>query len=246
MLKINKSSIRGINMYQEYNNVEENFGGTSKRIAYEEVIAKTYIFMMIGLLITAFAAFTISPNVVYKIFTGNYFFFIVLGELAIVMISNWALRQNKVILAGILYVVYAYLTGIIFSLIFMLYTASSLVSVFAITASVFFVMSIYGLFTKRDLTSVGNMSLMALLGIMIASIVNMIFLKSSMFDLVISCVVVLVFVLLVAYDSQKIKNRIAYANDNNILTIALCGAFELYLDFINILLRLIRIFGKRK
>jgi FtsH-binding integral membrane protein len=110
----------------------------------------------------------------------------------------------------------------------------------------FGVMAIYGLITKRDLSSLGSLFMMGLVGIIIAGVVNMLILHSSAVEFGISIVGVLIFVGLTAYDVQKLKNRVAFSDSDNATAIAMAGAFELYLDFINLFLKLLRLFGKRK
>jgi len=127
----------------------------------------------------------------------------------------------------------------------MAYTQSSIASTFLITAGTFAVMSIYGFTTKKDLTSWGNLLFMALVGLIIAMLVNF-FLKSSMMDLIISCIGVLIFVGLTAYDTQKIKALLNQETTEENQKMALLGSLMLYLDFINLFLFMLRIFGGRK
>jgi FtsH-binding integral membrane protein len=115
-----------------------------------------------------------------------------------------------------------------------------------LTASIFLITSIYGLITKKNLDTVGHYCIMGLWGIIISIVANIFFIHSSMFDLVISWIGVAVFIGLIAYDSQKIKDRAAYVGIISENSIAMLGAIELYLDFINLFLKLLRIFGKRK
>ena len=216
-----------------------------KSVLCQEVVAKAYLFMVVALLITAYAAFTTTPMVAVRLLTG-YNFYILMGvELVIVLVSNWAVRKNNAVLAGVLYAVYSYLTGVLFSVIFRVFTTSSIVSVFLLTAAMFAIMCVYGMVTKKDLTKAGNIFLMALIGLILATVVNL-FLGSSMLDTVISVVGVIIFVGLTAYDTQKIKRMVEYSNDTNVLTLALCGAFELYLDFINLFIKLLNLLGKKK
>jgi len=137
--------------------------------------------------------------------------------------------------------------GATLSFVFLVYTSTSIVNVFLITAITFAVMAAYGYFTKKDLTSWGRMLFMALIGLIIASIVN-IFLKSSGMNMVISYIGVLVFVGLTAYDSQKIKEMLMQAPDagETMQKLALLGALSLYLDFINLFLYLLRILGSSR
>ena len=114
-----------------------------KSIMYEEVVVKSYLFMVAALLITAFAAFTVSPYAAIKMLTGYNFYLLMFGELGIVFASNWAISKNNAVLAGILYTIYAYLTGVLLSVICMIYTGSSLVKVFLLTAGMFLIMAVY-------------------------------------------------------------------------------------------------------
>ncbi len=211
-----------------------------------EVIAKSFLFMFGALLITAFAACTTDAKVVLYLFSTNTYYLIFAAEIAIVIISNIAISKNNPILATISYVIYSYLTGVLLSVIFLVYTTTSITAVFFITAAVFAIMAIYGLTTDADLSSVGNICLMGLIGIILSGLVNMFFLKSTMFDTIICCIGVLVFVGLTAYDTQKIKERVETSTDDTVLTMALFGGFELYLDFVNLFLKLLKLFGKRK
>lgn len=216
-----------------------------RAILVEEVVAKSFLFMVVALLITAWASLTTSPKVAIRMLTGYNFYILLGAELLIVLVSNWAVKKNNAILAGVLFAAYSYLTGVTFSILFMVFTATSIAIVFLLTAALFGIMAVYGLATKKDLTSVGNICFMGLIGIILAGVVNL-FLGNDMFDMIVSAVGVLIFVGLTAYDTQKIKKMVAYSNDGNVLTLALMGAFELYLDFINLFLKLLRLFGKRK
>lgn len=216
-----------------------------RTVLAQEVVAKSFLFMVVALLITAWASLTTSPKVAISMLTGYNFYILLGAELLIVFVSNWAVKRNNAILAGVLFAVYSYLTGVTFSVLFMVFTTASITTIFLLTAALFGIMAVYGLATKKDLTSVGSLCFMGLIGIILAGVVNM-FLRNSMFDTVISAIGVLVFVGLTAYDTQKIKKMVAYSNDGNVLTLALMGAFELYLDFINLFLKLLSLLGKKK
>ncbi|MBQ1172951.1 MAG: Bax inhibitor-1/YccA family protein [Lachnospiraceae bacterium] len=215
-------------------------------IISNEVIAKSYLFMMVALFITAGAALTTSPAVAIRIITGNGYITFILAELAIVWGADFAIAKNKPILAGILFAAYSYMTGMLFSIFFVLYTGGSLAAVFLMCSGMFAFMAIYGMVTDRDLSSVGNICLMGLVGIIIATCVNLIFLRSSMFDFIVSIVGVLIFVGLTAYDANKTKRIAATSDSNNALAMSMFCALELYLDFINLFLKLLSLFGKRK
>ena len=212
----------------------------------QEVVSKSFLFMLVALLITAVASLTTSPRMAITMLQGSGYMFLLFGELAIVLVSNWAVRKNKPILAGVLFAVYSYLTGVLFSVLFMLFTTASIAGIFFVTAALFGVMAVIGLTTKKDLTSAGSILLMGLLGIILMNTANLIFFHSPMADMVICCIGVLVFVGLTAYDAQRIKKMAMVSDSNNVLSLAMLGAFELYLDFINLFLKLLRLFGKRK
>lgn len=217
-----------------------------KSLFIPEVISKSFLFMFCALLITAFAAYATDIETAYYLVANDSFYILLLVEIAIVLVSNYAISKNIPILAAVLYAVYSYLTGMTLSVIFLAYTTASITSIFLVTAVVFAIMAIYGLITDTDLSSVGNICLMGLIGILIAGFVNIFILESETFDTIICCIGVLVFVGLTAYDTQKIKERVENATDENVLTLALFGGFQLYLDFVNLFLKLLRLFGKRK
>ena len=233
--------------YQDYN-VGSPQPMTSKQLKYltiPEVVSRSFLFMFAALLITAFAAFTTSFSTAISLLSGGTFYVLLFVEIAIVLVSNYAIRKNNVILAGILYAAYSYLTGMIMSVIFLVYSMSSIATVFLVTALIFAIMAVYGMVTKKDLSSVGSLCFMGLLGIIIAGLVNLI-LMNTILDTVICCVGVLIFVGLTAYDVQKIKNRANSATNESVTALALFGGFELYLDFVNLFLKLLRLFGSSR
>ncbi len=215
----------------------------------ENVVAQSFVFMAVALVISAFSALYVysSPRLMVNILLNDSIFYILLfSELAIVFAANFTVRKNLVVPSAILFTLYAVINGATLSVIFVLFELSSIVSILFITAGMFGGMAVYGLVTKKDLSSIGNIALMALWGIILASVVNMLFLKSSGADMAISAIGVLIFVALTAYDTQKIKNMARYTTLDNITCISLIGALELYLDFINIFLKLLMLFGRRR
>ena len=157
-------------------------------------------------------------------------------------------RSIKTYAATILFIVYSILNGVTMSMLFLIYTMSSIATTFFVTAGTFGAMALFGYATKKDLTRIGNLCIMGVIGLIIASLVNM-FLHNSMMDLIISYVGVLLFVGLTAYDSQKIKQMLSGEDievNETTQKIALMGALTLYLDFINLFLYLLRILGDRK
>jgi len=212
------------------------------------LIRKVYVWMCMALLITAGTAYRVanSEELLRIIFSSKLSFFgIIIAQFAIVWFLSARIKTLSMTTATILFALYSVLMGVTMSCIFLAYTQSSIASTFFITAGTFAVMSIYGFTTKKDLTSIGNLLFMALVGLIIAMVVNF-FLKSSMMDLVISCIGVLIFVGLTAYDTQKIKALMNRENTEENQKMAIIGSLMLYLDFINLFLFLLRIFGRRR
>lgn len=211
-----------------------------------EVISKSFIFMFCALLITAFAACSVSEKTAIKLVLSDGYYILLLVEIGIVIASNIAIGKNIPILVAALYAVYSYVTGLTLSVIFLVYTESSVTSIFVVAAIVFVIMAVYGMVTDADLSTVGNICLMGLIGIIIAGFTNIVILRNEMFDTVINCIGVLIFVGLTAYDTQKIKERVENTTEEDVLIMSLYGGFELYLDFINLFLKLLRLFGKKR
>lgn len=228
-----------------YRMIEEKEGLVS--LAFPALMRKVYVWMTLALVITGFTAFGIAenPGLVYTIVTNRLLFWgLVIGEFALVMAIYGAIGRLSATAATLLFVLYSIVNGATLSVIFLVYTMTSIASVFFITAGTFAVMAFIGYTTKTDLTSFGKMLMMGLIGIILATVVN-IFIGSSMLNMIVSYVGVVVFVGLTAYDSQKIKNLL-YQVDNmseEAQKLALLGSLTLYLDFINLFLMLLRIFG---
>jgi FtsH-binding integral membrane protein len=218
--------------------------------AFPILMRKVYTWMALALVITGFTAYYVAttPSLLSLIYSNQVVLWgLIIAELALVIGLSAAINRLSLTTATLLFVLYSVLNGAMLSSVFLIYTTASIANVFFITAGTFGAMAAYGYFTKKDLTSWGRILLMALIGIIIASVVN-IFLRNSMFDLVISYIGVAIFVGLTAYDSQKIKEMMLQAPDasEQAQKIALLGALTLYLDFINLFLYLLRIFGKRE
>ena len=212
----------------------------------QKVVAQSFLFMMIALAITAVGA-KVASDVLLEWMIQNPAGLIVLvvAELAVVFISNWALKNNNVVLSASLLTVYSFINGATLGIVCMTYVESSVVKVFVITAVTFAITAVFGLVTKKDLSSFGSLFLMGLIGLIVMGLVNF-FLKSTAMEYLISVVGVAIFVGLTAYDVQKIKQRVAVSNEDNVTALSLYGAFQIYLDFINLFLYLLRLFGKRK
>ncbi len=221
-----------------------------RRIAVPALIRKVYTWMAMALVITGITAYgvAISPNLINLIFSSRVVFFgLIIAELAMVMLLTARLHKLSLTTATLMFVGYSVLNGVTLSCIFLVYTMSSIASTFFICAATFGVMSAYGAMTKTDLSSMGKLLLMAFIGLLLATVVNA-FIGNSLLDLILSYVGVLIFVGLTAWDTQKIKMMLANADymDESAQKQALVGALSLYLDFVNLFLYLLRIFGGRR
>ncbi len=222
----------------------------SRRVALPAIMRKVYTWMALALAITGITAYGVanSPNLVYSIFNSRWIFFgLIIAEFALVIWLTSRLHKMSLTSATLLFIGYSILNGVVLSSIFLLFTTALLAKTFFICAGTFAVMSVYGAVTKRDLSSVGKLLFMVLIGIILASVVNL-FLKSSGLELIISYIGVLVFVGLTAWDTQKIRAMLVNADiaDETTHKIALLGALSLYLDFVNLFLFLLRIFGNNR
>jgi hypothetical protein len=212
-------------------------------------VRSVYNWMCIGLALTGFIAFYVSHSeTMVRLVFGNrlVFFGLIIAELVLVFSIASKVNRMSAATATALFVIYSALNGVTLSFIFLAYARASIVSTFFICSATFLACSIYGWTTKRDLTSWGGFLMMGLIGIIIASLVNM-FIRSSAMSMVVSYIGVLVFVGLTAYDTQKIKDMALSQPDGLDGAVvrkgAILGALSLYLDFINLFLMLLRIFG---
>ncbi len=219
--------------------------------SYQAVfITKVYNWMALALFITGIVAYytATSPQIFNVIIGSRWLFFgLIIVELALVVYLSRAINSMSRNMAIGSFLLYSVLNGLTISVIFMAYTSSSIASTFYITAGTFATISFYGYTTKKDLTSIGNMAFMALIGIIIASIVNM-FLQNEMMYWIISYLGVAIFVGLTAYDTQKLKEigSRGFTNEEGMEKMSIIGALILYLDFVNLFLFLLRVFGSRK
>lgn len=218
--------------------------------AFPVLMRKVYTWMTLALVLTGLTAYGVatSPGIMMALYSNSALMWgLVIAEFALVIGISAAINRLSLATATLMFVAYSVINGAMLSSIFMIYTAESIASVFFITAATFAVMALIGYTTKTDLTSVGKLLFMALIGLVIATIVNM-FIGSSTLTMICSYVGVLIFVGLTAYDSQKIKNMLMQAPDagESSQKLALLGALTLYLDFINLFIYLLRIFGDRR
>ncbi|RLG12615.1 BAX inhibitor (BI)-1/YccA family protein [Candidatus Pacearchaeota archaeon] len=213
-----------------------------------EVFRKVYYWMFLGLLLSGIAAYLALSTPLKLIIFGNMwiFFGLIILELIFVVAISGIIKKLPAKTAKTLFFFYSFLNGLTLSLIFLVYTSSSIVLVFFITASMFGIMALYGFFTKYDLSKLGPVFFMALIGLIISLVVNMFF-KSSQFDFIISILGVIIFSALIMYDNQKIKKiALSVRNKTQLERYAVIATLGLYLDFINLFLFLLRLFGERK
>lgn len=236
----------------EVNELEQLVRGRegSLSAAFPALMRKVYVWMTMALAITGICAYGVatSPNLLALIFGNSMVMWgLLLAEFGLVFYTTARIDKLSLTTATALFILYSALNGVTLSSIFIVYAMSSIAKVFFITAGTFAAMALYGYTTKADLSKIGNILFMALIGLVIATVVNL-FLKSAMFDMILSYIGVAIFVGLTAWDSQKIKQMLATQVDmsEGAQKIALMGALTLYLDFINLFLYLLRIFGNRE
>lgn len=223
---------------------------TATEVAVSALFKSVYMQMAAALSITGLVAYFLSQSQDFWIFLANntsLIWVVLIAQILLVIWLSARFTRMSMTTATLLFILYSAMMGVTMSTIFMVYTMSSIASVFFITAGMFLVMSLLGYFTRMDLTRLGSVLFMALIGVIIASLVN-IFLKSEMLYWVVSYVAVVVFVGLTAYDTQKIKQMLVEYGEADEMgyKLALFGALTLYLDFINLFLYLLRIFGDRR
>ena len=234
----------------EENNIYVKEYGT-QAAASSTLLRRVYTWMAFALLISGLTALKVvsSPGILSWVFgSQSTFFGLLIAEVAVVMALTALLNRMSFLVATLMFIAYAVLNGVTCSVYFLAYTSESIASTFFITAGTFGALSLYGMFTKRDLSSLGRILFMSLVGLIIASLVNL-FMQNEMIYWIISYIGVAIFVGLTAYDTQKIKVMLErHGTEVNDTTqkLALMGALTLYLDFINLFIYLLRIMGNRK
>lgn len=217
----------------------------SAQLRAQHFLYKVFGWMSLALGSTAVTAYVLAVHIPFNVFLIRYpglTFTLIIAQLITALTLTFALNRLNFTVALSLFFLYAILSGFSFSALFFVYTDASIVATFFVTAGMFAAMAFYGYATRADLSSLGSFLFMGLVGLILATLVN-IFLRNNAFDLIISLAGVAIFTLLTAYDVQKIK-QLGYiiAEDK----VALLGAFTLYLDFINLFLYLLRFLGKKK
>ena len=216
--------------------------------AFPALMRKVYVWMTLALVITGICAYGVatSPALMQMVYGNKAAIWVLfIAEIGLVFYTTARINRLSLSTATTLFIIYSALNGVTMSAIFVAYTMTSIAQVFFITAGTFAAMALIGYTTKKDLTRFGGIAFMLLIGLIIATVVNM-FVQSTMLDLILSYIGVVLFVGLTAWDSQQIKRALAMQPDmsESSQKVALLGALTLYLDFINLFLYLLRIFGR--
>lgn len=214
------------------------------------VMWKVYAWMSAALAVSAATAFSIFTNPAwFNFFLGNkvVFWSVIIAEFALVILLSAMIQRMSFFTATLSFITYAFLSGVTLSVIFAVYNLGSITTVFAVTMCMFAAMAFFGYYTKSDLTSFGKILIMLLIGLVISSLINF-FLQNAFMDYVMSIIGVFVFTGLTAYDVQKIKDVASHMiyTGEPVQKIAIIGALTLYLDFVNLFLYLLRLFGKKR
>lgn len=209
---------------------------------------RSFLVVFVGLFITTVSAYAVlfSNMGFYGLVTSGAFMFFLIAEVVVVILNGIAINKKQLALAGVLYIAYAIINGVTLSVVFYAYQVNSIKEAFLLATLTFGVMAAYGYFTKKDLAQVGSICTMALLGVLLVSAANIIFFHSSGLDLLMDYVVVLLFVGITAFDMNKMKKMVELGGEEEINRVALYTGMQLYLDFINLFLRILRIMGKKR
>jgi len=216
-------------------------------------LARVFMRMFAALLVTTAVSFGISQSMAGMDFLENnfgIFIGIIILQFIIVLVLSFRVMKMSPVISNIMFFIYAATMGVTLSVIFIAYDLGTIFQAFAISALMFGAMAIYGTITRRDLTRLGSLCFMGLIGIILASVLNVLFFSSDMIGIIVNYIGVLVFVGLTAYDTQRIKRMLAEATEANqeeaIRKISVIGALILYLDFINLFLKILAILGRRR
>ena len=227
----------------------QRFGNSAREVLADSSVgafmAGVYRWMFVGLGLTAGVAFYTATNVAMLGFVRRSFFFLMIAEFGLVFGLSLLARKLSGPVAGVMFLAYSALNGLTLSSLFLIYRLGSLGLVFSITAATFGALALYGTFTKRDLSPMRQFLFIGLIGIVVASVVNL-FVHSSGLTFIMSCAGVLVFGGLTAYDNQKIRQMAVSSGNGSVASLSVVGALILYLDFLNLFLSLLQLFGGRR
>lgn len=228
---------------------QQQFAASAASMLAEEsasaFMAKVYRWMVAGLALTAGTAFFVASNQEAFALVRGLYLPLILAELAVVVVFSLIAHKISGVVAGAMFLGYSFLSGLTLSAIFFRYNLGSISTAFFITSAMFGAMSVYGTVTKKDLSAWSTFLFMGLIGVLVAGVVN-IFLQSDFLDFVKSCAAVVVFAGLTAYDTQKLRQMHASSGYSSAGSLAINGALVLYLDFINLFLNILRLFGSRR
>ncbi len=237
------------NPFNAYRQQPLGYESSADSVTVAQFFNSVYAWMASGLALTAVVAWTVysSASAMRTVFQPGVILVLFLVELALVWTISSSIQKLSAATATILFLVYSAINGLVLSSIFVVYKMPTIAGAFVVTAGTFGAMSVYGFVTKRDLTSLGSMLFMALIGLIIASAVNMFWANSTLYWIV-TYAGVLIFVGLTAYDTQYLRNiAVQVAHDRDMANrLAIYGALRLYLDFINLFLYILRILGSRR
>lgn len=213
-----------------------------------QVLYRSYLFMLAVLVISSLSAFlTYETGFFITIVSSRGLFYAILGtEIGIVIVANWVLSKGNEVVGAIMLLAYSIVNGMTLSFVFAVYTAQSISGVFVVAAVMFGSFGIFGLVTKKDLSTIGRIAYMSLFAIIIFSVLNLFIFHNQGTALIIDVAVLILFIGITAYDTQKIRVMANHIDESRINNVAMMGALTLYLDFINIFLRLLSLFGNRK
>lgn len=206
------------------------------------LFSKIFAWLAVGLLISFGVGYYISTDIILTVKILDKYLIFAIVELAFAFGLGFFIRKLSKSMTIILYILYCITTGLTFSSIFIAYQLSSIMLIFLVTSIIFALLAIYGYVTKKDITKIGTLLLFGLLGIIILSVVNL-FIKSSSFDLLLTIISIVIFMGFIIYDIHIIKRKLYDIEEDKL---AVYGAFQLYLDFINLFLDLLKLFGKSK
>ena len=225
-------------------NQEMNQYYADREVVVRKTMVGVYGWMTLALIISAISGIYLASNyqLLYTLVSSSLYWVFAIAELVVVIVLSAKATKMSPLAAKIWFIIYALLNGVTFGVIFAAYDIGTVGYAFLVTAIVFAVMTIYGYVTKTDLSSIGNLFVMALFGLIIATVLNF-FIQSDGWTLALMYIGVVIFIGLIGYDTQKIK-QLAYHEGNGVQNASILGALVLYLDFINIFIRLVRIMDR--
>ncbi|BBF41821.1 membrane protein [Lachnospiraceae bacterium KM106-2] len=235
-------------MNQDYQNYQtQNYqGGQETTANAQKVMSRTFLFMFLVLALSAASAYiTANSDLGFELLMNSGYTVLIVAELVVFFIASYVMRKEMTVLSAIMLVAYSIINGMTLSVIFYIYDMTSIVNIFLMAAALFGGMAVFGMITKKDLTTMGQMGIMALWGVIIFGVANL-FIKSESLDLGLSVIGLALFIGITAYDTQRIKENASYYGADQVNTAAMFGALCLYLDFINIFLKLLRLFGNKR